>query len=428
MPRNFANNGLVTCSTGGLSGLDGGPVTMACIIRLTDSVNGAILYAGPSTSTVSFAMEIFSNNYSFTTSAGGQNCVGGTNADNWHLAAVSKASGTATPRGHKYVYGTDTWTHSNAAGTAADAGATPGAGGVVQLGRYATTEFINADIAIIGCWDRVLTDAEVELLPLSLQSWYHTAPVGLWLLDQAATGTKVLDATGNGANETALTVTSVSTESVPVFSYGFADQAAAGHSAVGGPTQYTQTNTGSCTPAGAVTRQAAKRPVGAVTPAGALVRGTSKSQGGGISPTGGLVRRTGKAPAGAITPAGTLATLKAALRTFAGTVTPTGALTRQTGKTLSGAVAPTGAIQRSTAKLLSGAIIATGALARQAAKRFLGSLSPAGSLVNTVPDAAAKATSTPDVSAVRSSVSGVAADQTSAPAVTARRTSTGGVT
>jgi hypothetical protein len=231
MPRNFANNGLVTCSTGGLAALDGGPVTMACIIKLTDSVNGAILYAGTSTSSVSFAMEIFSNQYSFTTSAGGQNCVGGINSDNWHMACISKASGTATPRGHKYVYDTDTWTHSNAAGTLADGASTPGSGGVIQLGRYATTEYINADIAIIGCWDRVLSDAEAELLPFSLQSWYHTGPVGLWVLDQADTAVKVLDVTGNGANESALTVTSVSTVSLPVFSYGFGDTVAAGHSA-----------------------------------------------------------------------------------------------------------------------------------------------------------------------------------------------------
>lgn len=233
MPRNFANNGLVTCSTGGLAALDGGPVTMACIIKLTDSVNGAILYAGTTTSAVSFAMEIFSNQYSFTTSAGGQNCVGGINSDNWHMAAISKATGASTPRGHKYVYDTDTWTHANAAGTVADGASPPGGGGVIQLGRYATTEFINADIAIIGCWDRVLSDADAELLPFSLQAWYHTAPVGLWILDQAATGTKVLDVTGNGANETALTVTSVSTLSVPVFSYGFGDTVAAGHSAGG---------------------------------------------------------------------------------------------------------------------------------------------------------------------------------------------------
>lgn len=148
----------------------------------------------------------------------------------------------------------------------------------------------------------------------------------------------------------------------------------------GGPTEYTQTNSGSITPTGALVRQAGKLPAGAVTPAGALVRSTARSQAGTLTPQGALVRQAAKALAGAVTPTGALVNLKAALRTFAGTLTPAGALTRQVGKSLAGTIAPAGSLQRLTARAFAGALGVVGALAKQTAKRLLGALTPAGAV------------------------------------------------
>jgi hypothetical protein len=82
------------------------------------------------------------------------------------------------------------------------------------------TDFFGGDIAAAGMWGRVLSDAEVELLTFTLIGWHAAVPTALWHLDQSATTQGVSDLTGGGANQSALTGTTVSTNSVPLFNYG----------------------------------------------------------------------------------------------------------------------------------------------------------------------------------------------------------------
>jgi hypothetical protein len=137
-------------------------------------------------------------------------------ADDWCLIAVTKATGTTTPRFHKYVYSTDTWTHVDASGTLANSGAASTSNRIGDDGG----DFFKGDIASVGIWDAQLVDAQVESLASSLPAWFQAQPKALWLLDQSATTQKVVDIAGGGANESALTGTTVATGSVPVFSYG----------------------------------------------------------------------------------------------------------------------------------------------------------------------------------------------------------------
>lgn len=138
----------------------------------------------------------------------------------WVCAAASKATGTVAPRFHRYLYSTDSWTHENSVTSLADGGA-GGAGGFALVGKWGTSDFFTGDIALTAWWAGVvLTDAQIESLPFSLTAWSSLAPSGLWIFDQAATTTNVIDMTGGGANQNTLVGTTVATASVPVFSYG----------------------------------------------------------------------------------------------------------------------------------------------------------------------------------------------------------------
>jgi hypothetical protein len=156
------------------------------------------------------------------------------NADGWVLLAMGKATGTTTPRCHKYVYSTNTWTHQDAAGTATNSTAVGGTG-TMRFGEWEGSDDLNGDIAVAAAWSgRNLTDTEVEQLAHSLQGWCALAPDALWLFDQAAVSQNLLDLTGGGANQSAITGTAVSTASPPI-SYG--DETIVPHSvpSAGGP-------------------------------------------------------------------------------------------------------------------------------------------------------------------------------------------------
>lgn len=448
MARNFAGDGYVIAGIGGLVGIGStGHSLWAICRRAADGAWHTPLSIETSANSSKLALQ-FSDTNKIQLIIGTSNkdtTVGITASDGWVLAGASRASGSSVPRGHKYVYSTDTWTHTDAA-AASGGDSTDLTGGRAQIGRWQTTDFMNGDILEVGAAKRALSDAEWELLPFTLLAALGMVPDALWLLDQHATTQTVIDLSGNGANQTSLTNTSIATTSVPLWNYGIGASVGIGHASGGGPTEYTQTNTGSITPTGTlvrqpskllagavtpvgtVTRSSAKTAAGTLTPAGVVTKQTAKTPSGSLTPAGSVEKQTAKTVAGAIAPSGSLATLKAALRSFAGSITPAGAVTRQTDKALGGSITPAGTIQRSIAKLLAGAIVGVGAVAKQTAKRFTGALAPVGAVANTQPAAEAKATSVSIVSAGDTSTSTVTDGRTSTSAVTARATSSGGVT
>lgn len=139
--------------------------------------------------------------------------------DTWYLVACGKATGSNTPRVHIYNYGTNAWTHENTGAAITDATAV-GTTGSLAIGARNADQFMPGDIAIAGFWASNLTDGEVERLPIRLPDWYALAPTGLWLLDQGATTMSVPDLTGGGGNQTSLTGTAVSSNAVPLLTYG----------------------------------------------------------------------------------------------------------------------------------------------------------------------------------------------------------------
>ena len=141
------------------------------------------------------------------------------NNTDWHLIVATKATGNVAPRFHSYNFATHTWVHTTSGSTMGDSGATSTR---MFIGTVHDPLFDawDGDMAILGAWKRALSDAEIELLPFSLIPWLMTAPDGLWLLDQSETSQSVRDLTGGGADQAAISGTTVSINSVPLLSYG----------------------------------------------------------------------------------------------------------------------------------------------------------------------------------------------------------------
>lgn len=220
MARTFAVSGssVVSCSIGGCD-LTGDFTVGAMIRRTTDGVAHQAVVTSVSGGSVASGMgfasnnriAIFSNNGSVTA------VLTFTASDDWAFVAVTKAAGTTVGRAHKMPLLSGSWSHVSSVSTRASSGTQ--AGGTVKF-SFPITCF-DGDIAYAGIWQRNMSDAELEALPIfSVHSMAQTTPAGFWAFDQDAVTQKVVDWTGNGANEATRTATSVTTGSVPCITYG----------------------------------------------------------------------------------------------------------------------------------------------------------------------------------------------------------------
>jgi hypothetical protein len=129
-------------------------------------------------------------------------------ADGWTLIAWTKAAGVATPRFHRYLYDTQTWTHENAPGTVSGAGAGPTA---AYVGKIGNRDYVGMKLALLGVWGSVLTDNQLEGMTADLNDWSLLTPNGLW----RANDNPMNDLTGNGANQIVLGGTLISVADEP---------------------------------------------------------------------------------------------------------------------------------------------------------------------------------------------------------------------
>jgi len=142
-----------------------------------------------------------------------------TGADGWVLIACSKASGTATPRMHKYVFSTGAWTHQDGDASISD-GASAGAGGTVRFGDWQGGDRLQGRIHVAGVFGGVLADAQVENLAAGLSPWIGYAAMSVWPFDQQDQATqKVRDLCGT-SHEATRSGTSVSNLSDWGWTYG----------------------------------------------------------------------------------------------------------------------------------------------------------------------------------------------------------------
>lgn len=136
----------------------------------------------------------------------------------WYCVVGSKTTGTTTPRVHIYRYSNNTWVHENTGAAISNMPAV-GISGFLSHGGRVADQFMPGEIAIDAIWGRDLSDAECELLPFSLRNWISLVPAGLWIYDQADIAQPVSDLTGGGSNQISVIGTTVSTTSVPLFTY-----------------------------------------------------------------------------------------------------------------------------------------------------------------------------------------------------------------
>lgn len=182
-----------------------------------------IMGAHDSGGTVKWAFEIDSTNVM----AGGNDSAGSltstmtiTTADGWVIGVYGKATGTVAPRYSKCVLSSGAWTHENGATTLAN-GTSPAGTGTWRFGRWQTTDFASGQLLMAAAWTgRNLADAERELLSGGVAAWLGLRPDGLWMFDQSTVTNVVADLSGGGANQNAISGTSVLLDGVPGFSYG----------------------------------------------------------------------------------------------------------------------------------------------------------------------------------------------------------------
>lgn len=131
----------------------------------------------------------------------------------WYLFVVKKATGTATPRANLWSYDTDTWAGWTDAADTLDANATTIV--EVRLGNGPNSFPLSGKLGGAVVYSSALSDANGETLEDTAQHWFDLSPAAMWRTNQASTSTAVTDDTGNGADQTAITGTTVDTGDDP---------------------------------------------------------------------------------------------------------------------------------------------------------------------------------------------------------------------
>lgn len=128
----------------------------------------------------------------------------------------TKATGASKVRFYKYKYSTSTWTIEEPATTLANATAIPA--GTLRFNEWQNTEFSTMNLYAAGIKGAALSEAEMKALAEAryLGKWGTlSSPAGAWLFNQKSTAEEVKDLTAGGANQSAITGTTVSASAEP---------------------------------------------------------------------------------------------------------------------------------------------------------------------------------------------------------------------
>jgi hypothetical protein len=117
-----------------------------------------------------------------------------------------KTAGTTAVRCHRSTLG-GAYSHGNSAGTGTGAAGTPTQ---ITVGSNGTAEFIDMRLGILAIWQGVnLSDGDWESVVDATAQIDALNPTVLCEFNQASVGTAVTDLTGGGADQTAITGTTV---------------------------------------------------------------------------------------------------------------------------------------------------------------------------------------------------------------------------
>jgi hypothetical protein len=201
----------IDLAPGAVASGDGGPMTVAVLWRPVSVHSGALLYA---TNAGGFEAHSYCpiNDGQLWHQIGGsfRALQGYTAADGWRLDAWTKPGGVGqTVRAHSTILGSGTWSHIDGS-TCDDTSNVPVSN--IRVGQKLGVGALDGDVAAIVICLAVWDDATIETLDGGLAAW-DTAIGGdaaaLWAFNQASAADPVLDLCGGGADQTAISGTSV---------------------------------------------------------------------------------------------------------------------------------------------------------------------------------------------------------------------------
>ena len=143
--------------------------------------------------------------------------------DGWSIVAFVHPAGTNTlGRFHALKEGVGSWEHVEAKEPQSNKASQ--AGGSVRFASISGFAYTDLEIAAAALWTTALSDGQIEELTTSLTDWlgHSVPPVGLWRFNQASIATPLVDLTGNGADQTSIDGTVVSTDGPPDINYDIA--------------------------------------------------------------------------------------------------------------------------------------------------------------------------------------------------------------
>jgi hypothetical protein len=189
-----------------------GPLTVLCLWKPLGLDRGCLIRAvDTDTGTTVIGINPYDDGNVYV-SAGNFTSMPYSGSEGWLITGAGKAEGNdPAPVGHWYDFDTGTWTHP----TLTQLTGTAEVPDEIRIGWFASSEFGAMRLALVGVWDSKLDNTTVEQLASSLQAWVDSSPVVLLPFTQPSAGVPVQDATGGGADQTAITGTVAVRDDVP---------------------------------------------------------------------------------------------------------------------------------------------------------------------------------------------------------------------
>lgn len=180
---------------------------------LVDAENGAGGHA--------YTINTYTDGFLWHTMVGFRQTMAYTAGDGWRLDLWSKPAGSAPVRGHRMLLSGGGWSHTDYA-TSTDSPNIPVTH--VRVGQHFTSGgTLNADVAAIAVVGANWLDAAVEAagLETGLAAWMALVgvdPAVMWAFNQTSVSDPVLDVTGGGGDQLAVSGTTIGSDP-PGFSY-----------------------------------------------------------------------------------------------------------------------------------------------------------------------------------------------------------------
>lgn len=223
MSRHFtgASGDYIDLNPGNAANVDGGPGTIMALWRPTTVHEGWLIDSRTGAGLHAFSINPYTDGALWHTMVGFRSTMTYAAADGWRLDLWTKPSGTVAVRGHTLLLSGGGWTHTDY-GSSADSTNVPTE--QFRVGRHFTAGgSLNADVAAMAVIGANWSDATIEAASLTtgLAQWIAAIgadPAVVWAFNQAAVSDPVLDVTGGGGDQSAISGTSIGTDP-PGFSY-----------------------------------------------------------------------------------------------------------------------------------------------------------------------------------------------------------------